>query len=194
MKKVLMILMMMPMLCFAQTNVLNSCLKNLEKQTLEAAFTVTITEKASQPVSFTGNIVMRGECFIAEFMGTEMAYDGKTLYTYNEDTDELTLSYPTQDELAEANPLLFAKNIADSYEAETKEQSGNYQITLRPDKSTGVREFTLLVRKSDLMPLYASMKEIDMRTTTLTLRQQKFTDEKPDFKLEKPGAFINDLR
>lgn len=185
---------MIPALCFAQGDVLQSFLDNLEKKTLESAFTVTITERASQPVSFTGNIVMRGECFSGKLMGTEMSYDGKTLYSYNEDADELTLSYPTQGELLEANPLMFAKAIADSYKAETKEQGGNYLVTLRPDKSTGVREFSLMIRKADLMPLSASMQETDMRTTTLTLRQQKFSELAPDFKLDKQGAYINDLR
>ena len=63
---------MIPALCFAQGDVLQSFLDNLEKKTLESAFTVTITERASQPVSFTGNIVMRGERFSGKLMGTEM--------------------------------------------------------------------------------------------------------------------------
>ncbi len=195
MRRLLTILMLCPILCMAQDDVLQQFFQNIEKKTLESDFTVTMSSKATQPTSMTGHIVMHGEQFVAEIMGMEIAYDGITLYTYNEGNDELTLSNPMPDELAEVNPLLFAKALTDLYQAETREENGIYKVTLLPDRqNTGVQEFTLQIRKYDLMPLSASMKEQGMKITTLLFRQPTFTTSAPYFKLEKPGAYINDLR
>ena len=195
MKKLIVILLMFPIVCFAQDDAIRRLFTKMEKQALQSDFTVTITEQATQPTNLTGKIVMRGECFTAEIMGTELAYDGKTLYSYSEDINELTLSYPTMEELIESNPLLFAKDLVNSNETEVREQGANYLATIHPDEaSTGVKEFSLLMRKSDLMPLSATMKETGMRTTTLTFRNTVFLQSAPEFTISKPEAYVNDLR
>ena len=188
-------MMLVPMAGMAEDDVLARLYNNLEKQTLESDFTFTITENGGQPTNITGKIVMRGEKFSANLMGTEIAYDGKTLYTYSEDNDELTLSTPTMEELIESNPLLFAQTLTDAYETKTAEQASNWLIIIKPDAQlTGVREFTLTLRKSDLMPVSASMRETNFNTTTLTFRNQHFSSTLPDFTINKPDAYLNDLR
>lgn len=195
MRKAVIIILMWPMVCMAQSDVLQNFLLKMERQTLESDFSVTISEKATQPTTLNGHILMHGEQFKADIMGMEVAYDGITLYTYNEGNDELTLSTPMPDELAEVNPLLFAKAIAGNCQTEVREQGGNYTVTLLPDNSAaGVREFTLQLRKHDLMPMVATMKETGMKTTTLLFREPSFVTTASEFSINKPNAYINDLR
>ena len=79
--------------------VLSSFLANLEEKTLQSAFTVTVAEEVNAPMNFPGEIIMHGRNFRLEMMDIEAAYDGKTMYMYSGETDELTLSNPTDQEL-----------------------------------------------------------------------------------------------
>ena len=89
--------------------VLSSFLANMETKTLQSAFTVTVAEEVNAPMNFPGEIIMQGSNFRLEMMDIEAAYDGKTMYMYSGETDELTLSNPTEQELLEANPVLYSK-------------------------------------------------------------------------------------
>ena len=91
--------------------VLSSFLTNLETKTLQSDFTVTVAEEVNAPMNYPGTITMSGNCFRLSMFSVDAAYDGKTMYMYSGDTDELTLSNPTDQELVETNPLLYAKAL-----------------------------------------------------------------------------------
>ena len=195
MRKFILLLLFFPSLIFAQTNLMQRFFDNLEKKTLISDFTITVTEKATQPTTITGNITMQETKFKAQFMGMEIAYDGTTLYSYSEDNNELTLSTPMQEELADINPLLFAKAITESCKTEIKEQNDNYAITLIPQESgSGIRDFVINIRKHDLMPLSATMRETGMKTTAIIFRNSRFSPTWAEFIINKPNAYRNDLR
>lgn len=196
MKKVLLILSLCPILCLAQTNeVIKQTFDKLSKQTLQSDFTITITEKANQPTSFTGSITMCGEKFRANLMGMEVAFDGKTMYTYSEDMNELTLSNPLKEELTDINPLLFAKAIYESCQSQVREHNGSYVISLVPTTAgTGVKDFVLTINKADLLPQSAVMRQSDMTTTKIVFRNAKYTSTKTEYTISQLGAYINDLR
>ncbi len=183
------------MALFAENEVLNRFFQRLREQTLQADFRITVSAQADQPISYNGEITMQGEQFRLSIGDMEIAYDGSTLYNYSESVDELTLSSPTIEELQEANPLLFAQALAANCEVKQQENNGNYTFILIPhNKEAGVQQFTLQIRKSDLLPLKAVMKESAQSTTTLRLINATYTNSKPSFVIEKEGAYINDLR
>ena len=194
MKRLLYILFLLcPTLLFADA--LTDCFAQLEKRTLRTDFAVTAQADATQPMTYSGSITMQGDKFVVSIMDMEVAYDGKTLYTYDESNNELTLSQPTFDELTEVNPLLFAKAIMYNSERTVSDQGDTYKITLVPyEKSAGVQSFVLILRKSDLMPLSAIMKETVSKQTTLKLLNPQFVTEAPSYSIRKEGAYINDLR
>ena len=179
--------------------VLSSFLANLEEKTLQSAFTVTVAEEVNAPMNFPGEIIMHGRNFRLEMMDIEAAYDGKTMYMYSGETDELTLSNPTDQELLEANPFLYAKallpvcNITERASADGKETI----VTLTPkDQSIGINRFTLRVRNSDLMPLSAEIKE-GKKISTLKMKEPKFVATTPeDVYTLKPSknTYVNDMR
>ena len=179
--------------------ILSSFLTNLETKTLQSDFTVTVAEDINSPMNFPGSLTMHGQLFNLTMFDVNAAYDGKTLYMYSIETDELTLSYPTEQELVESNPLLYAKalvpvcNIVER--PTTNDQLPTTIITLTPkDQSIGINRFVLKVRNGDLMPLSVEIKE-GKKISTLKFKEPKFIESKQEYKIQPDkSTFINDMR
>lgn len=197
----------------AAASTLDSFLQTLSQNTLHSDFVITISEGASQPMNYPGTITMRGDRFTLEMFDMEAAYDGKTLYVYSATTDELTLSTPTEQELMEANPFLYAQALSkvctiteqpstgDAGVPPAGRQQGggantttNFTITLTPnDQTAGIQRFTLRIQKDTMLPQSIEIKE-GKQLTTLRLTNPNYTTNIPSFTLTKPDAFLNDLR
>ena len=149
---------------------LASFLTNLETKTLQTDFTLTVAENATQPINFTGSITIHGTQFLLNALDYEAAYDGSTLFLWQPDEQELTLITPTEDELLQANPFLYAKALSD----EGKKVNfvvDNNQLPVRAEMVNG------------------------KQTYTLTFRNAKYITTKVDYVIIPPeGAYINDLR
>ena len=183
------------LLTTATATTLDTFLQTLADNTLHADFVITISEGASQPMNYPGTITMRGDRFMLEMFDMEAAYDGKTLYVYSATTDELTLSTPTEQELMEANPFLYAQALPKV--CTITEQTAAPQaltITLTPnDQSAGIQRFTLRIEKETMLPSSIEIKE-GKQLTTLRLTNPTYTTDIPSFTIIKPDAFLNDLR
>ena len=175
--------------------ILQSLFSTLEQKTLQSDFSITITQEQTQPMTYAGTLAMRDQKFELEFIGIEAAYDGQTLYMYSEDTEELTLSTPTEEELIQTNPFLYARALLPLCEYAEKTVGDKTQITLTPrDQSLGINKFVLRLVTTTLLPVAAEIHESDGKVTTLRLNNPEYKNECPKFSIEKPEAFINDLR
>ncbi len=186
--------------------ILSSFLTNLETKTLQSDFTVTVAENVASPMNYPGSLTMQGTQFKLSMFNIEAAYDGKTLYMYSPDTDELTLTNPTEQELVEANPFLYAKALVDVCNITERTVTGNPSpvtgnpspvtvITLTPkDQSIGINRFVLKVRTADLMPLQLEIKEGN-KSSTLKLKNPAFVTSSPKYEIQ-PGkdTYLNDMR
>lgn len=149
---------------------LSSFLTGLETKTLQTDFTLTIAENVSQPLNITGTITVHGTQFLLSAMDYEAAYDGSTLYLWQPDTEELTLTTPTDEELLEVNPFLYAKALSDE---------GKKVNFVMNDKQ---------------LPVRAEMQD-GKKNYTLTFRNAKYITTPVTYSITPPdGAFINDLR
>lgn len=149
---------------------LSAFLTSLETKTLQTDFTLTVTENVSQPMNITGSITVNGERFVLAALDYEAAYDGNTLYLWQPDTEELTLSTPTQQELIEANPFLFAKAL---------DQQGKKVNIVLDDKQ---------------LPVKAQMND-GKNSYMLSFRNAQYISTPVNYTITPPeGAFINDLR
>ena len=177
--------------------VLSSFLTNLETKTLQSDFTITVAEEINAPMNYPGTLTMTGPCFRLEMFSVDAAYDGKTLYMYSPETDELTLSNPTEQELLEANPFLYAKALVNVCNITEKAANNGEQtiITLTPkDQSIGINRFVLRVRNSDLMPMQIEIKE-GKKSSILKMKNPKFVTTKPVYKITPDkDTYVNDLR
>ena len=183
---------------------LDTFLQTLADHTLHSDFVITISEGASQPMNYPGTITMRGDRFSLEMFDMEAAYDGKTLYVYSATTDELTLSTPTEQELMEANPFLYAQALSEvctiTEQPIVVQAGAHLTITLTPnDQTAGILRFTLALRQEKQqgaplwLPQEITIKE-GKQQTTLRLTNPTYTTNIPSFTLTKPDAFLNDLR
>ena len=178
--------------------ILSSFLTNLETQTLQSDFTITVAEEVNAPMNYPGELTMHGPCFKVEMFNIEAAYDGKTMYMYSPETDELTLTNPTEQELLESNPLLYAKALVPICNiVERTSQDGSQTIvTLTPkDQSIGINRFVLKIRNSDLMPLSVEIKE-GKKTSTLKMKEPKFVQGAKEAYVITPekDTYVNDMR
>ena len=178
---------------------LQSLFAALDQHTLVSDFSLSAPQNGvgatEQAITYTGQLTMHGQQFAIELLGMEMAYDGQTLYMYNEDMDELTLSTPTADELLLTNPFLYAQALLPICQYAEKTMGDYTQITLTPhDSADGIRQFVLRVKTANLMPVYAEIHELEGQVTSLRLTNPQFINQSPSFVLEKEGAYINDLR
>ena len=178
--------------------ILSSFLTNLETKTLQSDFTVTVSEEVNAPMNYPGSLVMQGDRFHLSMFDIEAAYDGKTLYMYSAQIDELTLSNPTEQELLEANPFLYARALVDVCHVVERETSDHTQtiVTLTPnDQTIGINRFVLKLRNEDLMPLSVEIKE-GKQTTVLKLNEPKFIPSSPHPFTLSPDkdTYINDMR
>lgn len=177
--------------------VLNTLLLDMEQKTLQSDFTLTVSEEVNSPLNYAGTITMCGERFRLTLFGLQAAYDGHTLYMYSEETDELTLSHPTAEELLEANPFLYAQSIAgqSNVTERTAEDGRTTLVTLTPKEAgKGITRVTLRVRSSDGAPLQVEIKE-GKRVSTLRLTNPAYVTTPVDYTLKpEEGTFVNDLR
>ena len=149
---------------------LSSFLTGFETKTLKTDFTLTISENVSQPLNVTGTITVHGEQFVLSALDYDAAYDGQTFYLWQPDTEELTLSTPTKEELLEINPFLFAKAL-DAAGKKVNFVIDDKQLPVRAQMSDGKTNYSLTFRNAQYI------------TTPVS-----YTITPPD------GAFINDIR
>ena len=176
-------------------SVLTSFLTNLETKTLHSDFTVTVSEQVNAPMNYPGELTMCGQQFRLKMFNLNAAYDGQTMYMYSPETDELTLTNPTEQELLETNPFLYAQALVPVCNVTERTSGEQTIITLTPkDQSIGINRFVLKVRTADLLPLSVEIKEGN-KTSVLKMKDPSFITGKQDYTLTPDkNTFINDMR
>ena len=183
--------------------VLQSLLATLEQKTLVSDFTMTYTQSpianSQSPITYTGNLAMHGKQFSLSMFNMEAAYDGNTLYMYSDELEELSLSTPTEEELVQTNPFLYAQALLPVCQYAEKVVGDKTQITLTPtspiaNTQSPIAKFVLRVTTATLLPTMVEIHETEGPLTTLRLNNARYTNETPSFVIEKEGAFVNDLR
>ena len=182
-------------LLFITLTILQSLLATLEQKTLVSDFAISIAQQQAQPTTYTGDLAIHGKQFTISMFAIEAAYDGNTLYMYSDDTEELSLSTPTEEELVQTNPFLYAQALLPVCQYTEKAIGDKTQITLTPnDPSSEITKFVLRLTTATLLPTSIEIHEDGGQTTTLRLTNPQYTDDTSSFVLQKEGAYINDLR
>lgn len=179
-------------------------LQRMNQEALQANFVLALQEDMiSDPAIYRGSILMKESKFHLTMADTEVYYDGSTQWVYSDDTEELTISHPTQDDLAGTNPLLILKRIKrscniDFYDKEQSKES--YIIVFYPkEEPSEVRKILVTLRKDNHLPTKLVLEASRGNVTTLVLSQLKVNvpTTVTDFSVsatQYPNAIINDLR
>lgn len=105
--------------------------------------------------SGAGSVKTSGSLFNVTLPEVEVWYNGKDLYTYNKNTEETTVVIPTEEELAESNPLVYVTGAPKKYSVtySTVKKNDRYVLELLPkNKNDDIKRITLTLRQSDFVP------------------------------------------
>lgn len=193
---------------FAQNNadaekVINNLIASVKVTAVKTNFQLSVTEKnalTSQPVS--GTFVLKANKFTLEMDESKAWFDGKTQWTYLKSDNEVTITEPTVDELAQINPMaILASFKAKSWIrfGKTKSTSSDLIELIPKNKKDDFEKVEVQLNKKTKVPEFIRLTDKKKSITLLKLTNYKnignvtddvFTFKKANYKQIQ----INDLR
>lgn len=155
--------------------------------------------------NWQGTILLSGKKFKITTPQTTTWFNGKYLWTYVKENDEVNLNQPTDDELQSINPYNFIYTYANGYSCKMgsitrfQNQSVHEILLTATDRSNPYSQIRLIVSQAGKQPLQIKMLQGKNNWTTITLtafaKNQKLPESVFSFnKKEAPHAEIIDLR
>ena len=186
----------------AQT-VINNLLQTVRTETIQADFKLDVKQKNNvNSQSVSGNILLKSNLFYLNMDEVQVWFNGKTQWSLMKSNNEVTIIEPTEQELAEVNPVAILSALkAKSTIRFSKTKAENlYIVELLPKQKNAdiqLAEIKFLKKNNQLV----SMKMIQKNgnTTTIVLNNYK-TGVKASplsFQFDKakfPKVTVNDLR
>ncbi|HLP05007.1 MAG TPA: outer membrane lipoprotein carrier protein LolA [Paludibacter sp.] len=183
--------------------VLDNLLNTVKTNAIRAKFILSASEmKSSTPQTSTGSFTLKGTRFILEMDEMKVWFDGKTQWAYAPRNNEVTITEPTEKELAETNPLA----ILSAYKSKSvinfsKTKSGqNHILEIIPKtQNPNVSKIEIQVNKNtqNLQSIKITNKKGGIILLTLSnfekglnIPDNHFVFNRAKFK----GAVENDLR
>lgn len=150
-----------------------------------------------------GTLLMKGEKFYLDCAGISSWFDGKTQWSYMAESEEVTISLPTPEELQEINPYALIQSYRNGYHYQYKGKCTRngiigYEMILTPEQEQSLKEITLFVSEKYL-PIYIKVEQnngmINEIKVTSCQTNQNLNDHVFIFDKKKyPNAEIIDMR
>ena len=119
-----------------------------------------ISTKSNGYVSeIKGKIVLDGTKFAFTTDEMECGYDGKTLWTYIKNNEEINLSSPEDDEIININPYLLLKNYNTRFKCSFDSKNGDLETIILSPKNTSDNISSVKVTLNSKL-LYPSIIEV----------------------------------
>ena len=196
---VLMMVVLSAQLALAQsaTSVLD---KTAEKFKAAGGVKASFTMDAGAGPS-TGTIKLQGNKFTIDIGGEYVVwFDGKDMWSYLKENDEVNITNPTQNEIAKMNPYAFVDLYKRGYEVKMgKSTAKYYEVTLKAkSKSSSLQNVTLHINKVNYQPIMIDMSspktankiKINSYQTNLSFDPSTFVFNKKKY----PSVEVIDLR
>ncbi|MFC2096818.1 outer membrane lipoprotein carrier protein LolA [Bacteroidota bacterium] len=105
---------------------------------IEAKFTFSLENTELEiSDSFDGEIILKGEKYKLLLMSAETYFDGKTMWSYIPDFEEVSISEPDKNDESIFDPGQIFNLYKEGFELiYNGEKDGSYQITMLPQEST----------------------------------------------------------
>lgn len=186
------------------TSVMNNMVNMLKNNSIQTNFGLVVKDANSNtPAITSGKFLMKGSQFMFSTKEMQVYFDGKTQWAYVPEINEVSITNPTEKELAETNPLALLQTYSSkSTMRHIKNTAAKdaYTIELTPkDKTSDINKIQVVVNKKTYFP--RSIQLVDKKGMISTLALTKFqkgvkTDDKTftfDSSIYK-DIEINDLR
>lgn len=194
---------------FAQSNksAVNSLelmMKKLESTAISTNFGMVVKDAGKEDLAkITGSVLIDGNRFKLKTNDLEVVFDGKTQYAYSPQINEVSITEPTEKELAEVNPLMLLeryKNNSRITLEKNKESTATNNIVIVPkNKASDVKQIVVRISKSSNLPTLLQLFDKKGSIITLSLAKTKELEniEKGTFSFDTSfydDIEINDLR
>lgn len=145
--------------------------KITSSRTLTANFTIT----GQSDTTIKGNAAVDGNKFKFSSSENSIAYNGKTQWTADASTREITIIEPEPDEIQQLNPFAVIKNYNSLYRCRLIASSGgSYRIEMLPKSGDGsITKILLTINSSDYMPTRLEMHLSDNSTVSINISDIK---------------------
>ena len=161
-----------------------------------ASASFTINSKKTGNTS--GTILIKGNKFQATTPQASVWYNGKTMWTYMKNSDEVNVSTPSEGQQAQLNPYHFINLYKKGYTMSMKNVKGGYEVHLvAQNAKQPVKEMYITVNSRTYLPMTVKMLQGGAWTTVtiskfkaMNLSDTKFTFNSKDY----PHAEVIDLR
>jgi len=153
------------------------------------------------PSTFSGKFTMKGDKFVMELGNMQVFFNGKTQWSYSPDIEEVSITEPAGEELAQTNPLaiIYSFRATSRVRFAAKSSETNYLIEMLPtDPEALIAKIVLEIGKQtrQLVSIRQTNKNGD--TMSLTLRNfEKINAPDTMFSFDTKkykNVNINDLR
>lgn len=192
---------------YAQNNtdaerVINNIITQAKSKAIKTNFTLSVSEKNSLNLQSTsGVITIKANKFILVMNEMKVWFDGKTQWAFVDQINEVSITEPTEQELATINPI----SILSGFKAKSKIQFGslkskdNYNIIMTPKIKSDITNVEVISTKKTGKLVSIKLTNKNKSTTLLTVNNYQtgitVSDEEFIFRKEKyKGITINDLR
>lgn len=174
------------------------------KENIRFAFSYSLENKKEQiRQEMEGNITLSGEQYKLNFLDAIQLFDGKKIYTIVPENEEITISFPEDEDDISVNPSkllrFYQTGYAYEWDIEQRVMGRNIQfIKLLPTETTNEINYLLLGIDVDRLEIYRVIEIGENGTrTTLTLGSQEYNISlPPDFfefnALKYPNYYINE--
>jgi len=136
-------------------SLVNDFVKSIRTATVKTGFVLTITdENGITAQQLSGTFVMQQQKFVLESQDLTVYFDGKTQWTYLEANNEVSITEPSEDELAEINPMIILHEYQDKCNirfSPDEKSAENYAVEMTPivQQPLDFSKITVLMRKTD---------------------------------------------
>lgn len=147
----------------------------------------------------SGNIRMLGKKFCCSVDGLTTWFDGKTMWTYVKQNEEVNVTTPSASEVAQMNPYMLLSLYKKGYKASMGKSTNVYHEIVLTGENSGAafKKIVVRINKQSLRPMYAYMEK-GKSSTTITVtsyKNEKLADSTFVFNKKKyPDVDIIDLR
>ena len=210
MKKIFLFLVLCSSMTFAQgyeqaKNLLDRVSKEMKsKKNIRFNFTYVLENKKEQiRQEMEGNVTLAGDQYKLSFLEAIQLFDGAKTYTIVPENEEITISYPEEEEDVSISPSKLLSFYEEGYgyewDIQQRVMGRNIQfIKLLPTETSEEVKYLLLGIDVDRLQVYRLIEVgLNQTLTTLTLKSQEFNITLPEdyFEFnaaEYPNYYINE--
>ena len=210
MKKITLFLVLCSSITFAQgydqaKNLLDRVSKEMKsKKNIRFDFNYVLENKKEQiRQEMEGNVTLAGDQYKLSFLEAIQLFDGTKTYTIVPENEEITISYPEEEEDISINPSKLLSFYEEGYgyewDIQQRVMGRNIQfIKLLPTETSEEVKYLLLGIDVDRLQVYRLIEVgLNQTLTTLTLKSQEFNIALPEdyFEFnaaEYPNYYINE--